>query len=77
MTATSGRHVHIDAPPMLARVLARTAKTGIYLVRGVPRELQRSARARAASEGTTLSAVLVHALREYAAGTWAPRRDTR
>ena len=75
MTATSGLHVH--APHMLARVLARTAKTGIYLVRSVPRELQRAARARAAREGTTLSAVLVHALRDYAAGTWAPRRDTR
>jgi len=76
MTATSGLHVHVPAPRMLARVLARTAKTGIYLVRGVPRELQRAARARAAREGTTLSAVLVHALRDYAAGTWVPRRDT-
>jgi hypothetical protein len=75
MTATSGLHVHVHAPHMLARVLARTAKTGIYLVRGVPRELQRAARARAVSEGTTLRAVLVHALRDYAAGTWNPRRD--
>jgi hypothetical protein len=61
---------------MLSRVLARTATTGIYLVRGVPRELQRAARTRAAREGTTLSAVLVHALRDYAAGSWSPRRDT-
>ena len=76
MTATSGLQFPIHAPHTLARVLARTAQTGIYLVRGVPRELQRAARARAAGEGTTLSAVLVHALREYAAGTWAPRRDT-
>ena len=53
---------------MIARVLARTAQSGIYLVRGVPRDLQRAARARAASEGTTLSAVLVRALRDYAAG---------
>jgi hypothetical protein len=61
---------------MLSRVLARTATTGIYLVRGVPRELQRAARTRAAREGTTLSAVLVHALRDYAAGSWSPRRNT-
>jgi len=72
MTATSALHVH--APHMLARVLARTARTGIYLVRGLPRDLQRTARARAASEGTTLSAVLVDALRDYAGGTWSPRR---
>jgi hypothetical protein len=60
---------------MLARVLARTVTTGIYLVRGVPRELQHAACARAVSEGTTLSAVLVHALRDYAAGKWTPRQD--
>jgi hypothetical protein len=77
MTTLSARQAHVQAPPILARVLARTAATGIYLVRGVPRELQRAARTRAASEGTTLSAVLVHALREYAAGTWNPRRDAR
>ena len=75
MAATSGLHVHVHAPFMLARVLARTAKTGIYLVRGVSRELQRAARVRAVTEGTTLSAVLVHALRDYAAGTWSPRRE--
>jgi hypothetical protein len=74
MSVTNGLHVH--PPHMLARVLARTAKSGIYLVRGLPRDLQRAARARAVSEGTTLSAVLVLALRDYAAGTWAPRRNT-
>jgi hypothetical protein len=73
MSVTNGLRVH--PPQMLARVLARTAKSGIYLVRGLPRDLQRAARARAVSEGTTLSAVLVLALRDYAAGTWAPRRN--
>ena len=58
---------------VLPRVLARAAKSGIYLVRGVPRDLQRAARVRAGREGTTLSAVLVHALRDYAAGDWNPR----
>jgi hypothetical protein len=56
-----------------SRVLARVATTGIYLVRDVPRDLQRAARARAASEGTTLSVVLSKALAEYAAGTWHPQ----
>ena len=41
-------------PRMSARVLARLATTGIYLVRGVPRGLQRAARSRARREGTTL-----------------------
>ena len=76
MSATSARLVPAHPPHLLARVLARTAKTGIYLVRGLPRDLQRDARARAVSEGTTLSAVLVLALRDYAAGTWRPRRNT-
>jgi hypothetical protein len=57
---------------MIERVLARTAKSGIYLVRGLPRDLQQAARARAASEDMTLSAVLVQALSDYAAGTWSP-----
>ena len=65
------------APRLLPHVLARTAMTGIYLVRGVPRDLQRAARGRAVTEGTSLSAVLVQALRDYAAGTWSPRRDVR
>ena len=60
---------------MPSRVLARMATTGIYLVRGVPRELQRAARIRAASEGTTLRSVLVKALAEYAAGNWKPQPD--
>ena len=76
MSAISSRPVHLHAPLVLARVLARTARTGIYLVRGLPRDLQRSARARAVAEGTTLSAVLVAALRDYAAGQWTPRHKT-
>ncbi len=55
--------------------LARVATTGIYLVRGVPRDLQRAARIRAVSEGTTLRRVLLQGLREYAAGTWTPKPD--
>ncbi len=60
-----------------ARVLARLATSGIYLVRGVPRSLQRAARVRAVSENTTLGWVLVQALREYAAGAWTPRPDDK
>jgi hypothetical protein len=56
-------------------VLARMATTGIYLVSGVSRDLQRAARVRAANEGTTLRTVLVSALAEYAAGIWTPRPD--
>jgi len=62
---------------MPTRVLARMASTGIYLVRGVPRDLQRAARLRAVGEGTTLRSVLLQCLREYAAGTWTPQRDDR
>jgi hypothetical protein len=58
-----------------SRVLARMATTGIYLLRGLPRDLQRAARARALAEGTTLHSVLLQGLREYAAGTWTPRSD--
>ncbi len=64
-----------NPPPMPTGVLARVATTGIYLVRGVPRDLQRSARARAVRERTTLHSVLLQALRDYAAGTWTPRRN--
>lgn len=53
--------------------LPRFATTGIYLVRGVPRDLQRAARSRAAAESTTLQSVLVQALRDYASGAWTPR----
>ena len=56
-----------------SRVLARVATSGIYLLRGLPRDLQRAARARALSEGTTLRSVLLQGLREYAAGTWTPK----
>jgi hypothetical protein len=56
-----------------SRVLARIAVTGIYLLRGLPRDLQRAARTRALREGTTLRSVLVQSLREYAAGTWTPK----
>lgn len=59
---------------MSNRVLARMATTGIYLLHGVPRELQRAARIRAEREGTTLRSVLLHALHEYAANSWKPQR---
>jgi len=61
--------------PGTPRALARMARTGIYLVRGVPLELQQAARVRAVSEGTTLGQVLLKGLREYAAATWTPQRD--
>ncbi len=62
-------------PALQSRALARMATTGIYLLRGVAPGVQRAARARAVSEGTTLRWVLVQALGEYAAGTWTPRAD--
>jgi hypothetical protein len=62
---------------MPARVLARMATTGIYLVCGIPNDLQRAARVRAVSEGTTLRLVLLQGLREYAAGTWTPQSGHR
>lgn len=65
----------MEGRPLPIRVLARMAATGIYLLRGIPRDLQRVARARAVSEGTTLRWVLLQALREYAAGTWTPQPD--
>jgi hypothetical protein len=49
------------------------AATGIYLVRGVPRDLQRMARRRAAADGTTLPWVLIQALRDSASGAWTHR----
>ena len=64
-----------EGRPVPIRVLARMAATGIYLLRGIPRDLQRAARARAVSEGTTLRRVLLQALREYTAGTWTPQPD--
>jgi hypothetical protein len=56
-----------------SRVLARIAVTGIYLLRGLPRDLQRAARTRAVRDGTSLRSVLVQSLHEYAAGTWTPK----
>jgi hypothetical protein len=61
--------------PMPTRVLARMPTTGIYLMRGVPRDLQRATRVRVVSEETTLRWVLLQAQREYAAGTWTPQPD--
>jgi uncharacterized membrane protein YeaQ/YmgE (transglycosylase-associated protein family) len=61
--------------PRATRALVRIATSGIYLLRGVPLELQRAARARAVTEGTTLRQVLLKGLGEYAAGTWTPRAD--
>lgn len=58
-----------------AGVLARLATTGIYVLSGIPRDLQQAARARAVTEETTLRHVLLRALREYAAGAWTPGRD--
>jgi hypothetical protein len=55
--------------------LARMAITGIYLLRGVSRNLQRAGRARAVREGTTLRRVLLQGLHEYAAGTWTPQPE--
>jgi hypothetical protein len=53
------------------------AVTGIYLLRGVSRGLQRTARARAVREGTTLRRVLLQGLHEYAAGTWTPQAEAK
>jgi hypothetical protein len=50
------------------------ATTGIYLLHGIPREVQQAARIRAVRERTTLRAVLLQALNEYAAGA-RPRRE--
>jgi hypothetical protein len=63
--------------PAPTRALARIATTGIYLLRGVPLELQRAARVRAVSEGTTLRQVLLKGLGEYAAGSWTPQADDK
>ena len=75
MAKSSALRVYIDAPRGMRPVLVSTAKSGIYLVRGIPRDLQRSARVRAVRETTTLSVVLRQALREYSAGTWTPRLE--
>ena len=62
MAKSSALRVYIDAPRGIRPVLVSTAKSGIYLVRGIPRDLQRSARVRAVRETTTLSVVLRQAL---------------
>ena len=54
---------------------ARFATSGIYLLRGIPCDFHRAARARALSERTTLRSVLLQGLREYAAGTWTPKPE--
>ena len=77
MDRTAGVQSNVHGSRLLTQVLARVATTGIYLVRGVPRDLQRAARARAVSEGTTLRLVLLQALRDYAAGTWTPTTGRR
>jgi hypothetical protein len=59
----------------LTRPLERMAPTGIYLARGVPRDVLRAARARAVREGTTLRGVLLHALLDYAESRWTPRQE--
>jgi hypothetical protein len=59
------------------RALVRMAITGIYLVSGVTRDVQRAARVRATSEGTSLPRVLVRALREYADRTWTPQPEPK
>ena len=56
------------------RPLVKLATSGIYLLRGIPRDLQRAARARAETQGTTLHSVLLQALREYSNGSWVPGR---
>jgi hypothetical protein len=57
------------------RVLARMAMTGIYLLHGIPRQVQQASRIRAVRENTTLRMVLLQALNEYAAGVWPPREN--
>src|SRR5690242_17205399 len=63
------------ARPRPDRAMVRMASTGIYLLRGVSRDLQRTARSRATRDGTTLRQVLLKGLGEYAAGTWTPAPD--
>jgi len=51
---------------------ARNARTGTYRIRGVSRDLHRTARKRAVSQGTTLRWVVLQALQAYSAGNWTP-----
>ena len=48
------------------------ANTGTYRIRGISRDLHRTARRRAVSQGTTLRWVILQALQAYSAGTWIP-----
>ena len=57
----------------IAVALARTGVQVVVTARSA-RELQRTARARAVRDGTTLRWVLLQALRDYATGRWTPRR---
>ncbi len=57
--------------------LARIATAGIYLAHDEPRDLQRAARGRAVSLGTTLRRIPLQGLREYAAGIWTPQSNGR
>jgi hypothetical protein len=50
----------------------RNASNGTYRIRGVSRDLHRTARLRAVSQGTTLRWVVLQALQAYSAGTWTP-----
>ena len=59
---------------MPSHALARMATTGIYLLHGIPRDVQQAARGRAVREETTLRAVLLRALNEYATGAWPHQR---
>ena len=59
--------------PAPTRALARLATTGIYMLSGIPIEVQRAARVRAAREATTLRHVLLKGVAEYGAGTWTPQ----
>ena len=69
----------LDVVPCLLAPLdvVLCALAWIYLLRGVPIEIQRAARLRAAREETTLRQVLLRGLGEYAAGTWTPQADDR
>jgi hypothetical protein len=51
------------------------AMTGLYLLHGIPRQVQQASRLRAVRENTTLRMVLLQALNEYAAGVWPPPKN--
>jgi hypothetical protein len=76
MVSRSDLHESADQPSSNG-ALKRVATTGIYLVRGVSRDVHRTARARAVTEGTTLRKVLLQAMVDYASGTWTPRPNEK